>query len=55
MGSAPSARSHINSGYFCSNINAAVMSTGYAEAGATIGPPMTFGYIPALDLAETCR
>jgi 3-oxosteroid 1-dehydrogenase len=39
----------------CANTNAAVMSHYYAGAGATIGPAMIFGYIPALDLAETCR
>jgi hypothetical protein len=40
---------------FHDNTDAAVISHSYSGVGATTGPAMTFGDIPALDLAETCR
>ncbi|WIN00407.1 3-oxosteroid 1-dehydrogenase [Actinoplanes oblitus] len=36
--------------YAAGNVSAALMGRGYAGAGATLGPALTFGYLAALDL-----
>ncbi|HEY6798611.1 MAG TPA: FAD-binding protein, partial [Kineosporiaceae bacterium] len=38
--------------YAVGNVSSAVMGRGYAGAGATLGPAMTFGYLAGLDLAR---
>jgi 3-oxosteroid 1-dehydrogenase len=39
--------------YAAGNASAAVMGHGYAGAGSTLGPAMTFGYVAALDIAAS--
>jgi 3-oxosteroid 1-dehydrogenase len=39
--------------YAAGNASAAVMGRGYAGAGSTLGPAMTFGYVAALDIAAS--
>jgi 3-oxosteroid 1-dehydrogenase len=39
--------------YAAGNVSSAVMGHTYAGPGATIGPALTFGYLAALDIAET--
>jgi 3-oxosteroid 1-dehydrogenase len=39
--------------YAAGNASAAVMGHGYAGAGSTLGPAMTFGYVAARDIAES--
>jgi 3-oxosteroid 1-dehydrogenase len=39
--------------YAAGNVSSAIMGHTYAGPGATIGPALTFGYLAALDLAES--
>jgi 3-oxosteroid 1-dehydrogenase len=39
--------------YAAGNVSSAVMGRTYAGPGATIGPALTFGYLAALDLADS--
>ena len=39
--------------YAAGNASAAVMGHGYAGAGSTLGPAMTFGYVAARDIADS--